>query len=66
MSRREDKNLEDHRRIRGRVRANDRFAHNDDVVMEGRMTTLSKDETWRIIGAFVIVSVLLSALIMTL
>jgi hypothetical protein len=30
------------------------------------MTTLSKDETWRIIGSFVIVSVLLSALIMTL
>jgi hypothetical protein len=65
VSRREDKTW---RTIGAFVvaRANDRFAHSDYVVMEGRMTTLTKDETWRIIGVFVIVSVLLSALIMTL
>jgi hypothetical protein len=61
-------NLADRRGIRGRVRADHRIAYSDDAVTwrGTTVTTPRRDETWRIIGAFVIVSVLLSALIMTL
>jgi hypothetical protein len=64
MSRREDKTSSGHL---WRVRANHRIAHSDDAVTwRGTTMTTQRDETWRIIGAFAIVSALLGALIMTL
>jgi hypothetical protein len=66
MSRREDKTCQ----IIGAfvVRPNHRIARSDDAVICGGGPTLTtlRYETWRIIGAFAIVSALLGALIMTL